>query len=114
MTTILAWALVLLTAFGVERWELPTEPTPVAWTVTTQEPPPDNDACVTVAIGRDDDGSPFKAGKTYVNIDEPWMIRTDIIGTFLWVQFDRETSTIDENVSSIPIPQDATEITVCR
>lgn len=72
------------------------------------------DACLTVSYDWPW-GSPIETGREYVNL-EPWEIRADIVGIFLWTQFDvrTEDATIDEGVSSVLLPPGSDKVKICR
>lgn len=45
---------------------------------------------------------------------EPGEVRTDVVGTFLWLQFDREVSSDTEDITSVELTPGTTSVEVCR
>ena len=86
---------------------------PAEW-VATLEQPPDLDRCAVITIDWTS-GQAVQTGKTYVNL-EPWQIRTDLVGPYLWTQFDKKTPVSDvyEDTSSVLLEPGTTRVEICR
>jgi len=112
-----AWAIATgTTGDGSDIWEYQPEPEPARWHATETAPPAGLDKCVIVDVAWHLGGhSPIITNLTYLNIQQ-WEIRTDIVGTFLWTQFDKQQATDDiyDGTSSIPLKVGVERVEVCR
>jgi hypothetical protein len=107
MTIAVAIALTAGSATAAYEWEPEVREPAVQVETASVQPHPE---CVTVTIGWDEDGDPYKIAGGTPNI------RTSVVGTFLWVMLGDpviETGYVEDYVHSIPIEEGVDEVQVC-
>lgn len=104
-------ALVNSQGNQTDTYEVPAPPTP-AYQAEVVVP----DLCdgLTVTIDWNTyPGSPLMGSREYRNV-EPWEIRADVVGDFLWLQFDHRVADSWNDVTSVELTPGTSEVVVCK
>lgn len=116
LAAMLAVAISTGTSGDADIWQYEPVPKPVDQWVQVAEPPiVEPERCLIITYGWVQ-GSPRQTSVELTDNLEPWEIRVAIVGTYLWVQFDREVGTGDSqtDVSSIPLTVGSDRTEICR